>query len=217
MFQRGFLRSSRFSRTSLSRFPHPAGRRLLSTPPNHSQSADKVRSRIEHFESRLPRFLQKYTRPLRTAPVTHIASFLLLHEITAIVPLVGLAATFHYSHWLPAYFSEGKYITDGIERFGRYFRRKGWIGIKDAEEVEEIEEDIKKGRIKDKKWRGKWWDRGEVGARWVVEVATAYTITKVLLIPRIMFSVWATPGFARLVMVPCTNGFKAMFKRIKGY
>jgi hypothetical protein len=33
--------------------------------------------------------------------VTHVVSFLILHEITAVVPLVGLAGLFHWTGWIP--------------------------------------------------------------------------------------------------------------------
>lgn len=44
---------------------------------------------------------------------------------------------------------------------------------------------------------GKGWRVGERGSRILVEVATAYAITKVLLPVRILVSVWGTPWFAR--------------------
>lgn len=44
------------------------------------------------------------------------------------------------------------------------------------------------------------WHVGESGSRILVEVATAYAITKVLLPARIVLSVWATPWFARVVL-----------------
>ena len=46
-------------------------------------------------------------------------------------------------------------------------------------------------------------------------LATAYAITKALLPLRLMFSVWATPGFARLVVVPIRNGVGRIFTRGK--
>lgn len=33
--------------------------------------------------------------------MTHVVSFLILHEITAVVPLVGLAGLFHWMGWIP--------------------------------------------------------------------------------------------------------------------
>lgn len=113
-------------------------------------SPSTSQSRIDRINARLPRFLQRYTTPLRNAPVSHITAFLVLHEITAVVPLFGLAATFHYTEWLPPYISEGKWVSDGVQKFGNYFRRKGWLGEEDG-------------------GREKWWGRSEGSVRIVVE------------------------------------------------
>jgi len=43
--------------------------------------------------------------------------------------------------------------------------------------------------------------------------ATAYAVTKALLPVRLIFSVWATPWFARVAIVPMTNLFRRMFKK----
>lgn len=43
--------------------------------------------------------------------------------------------------------------------------------------------------------------------------ATAYAITKALLPVRLVFSVWATPWFARVAVAPATNGFGRLFRR----
>ena len=128
-------------------------RRFFSVRPDHvnSEAARKTRSRLTRLTSRLPRFLQRYTSPLISAPLTHISAFLLLHELTAIVPLFTLAGIFHYTQWLPPYISEGKWISNGVEKFGNYFRRKGWLG--DEEYAR----------------RHRWWGRGEGGVRVVVE------------------------------------------------
>jgi Hypothetical protein FLILHELTA len=134
----------------------------------------------------VPPFLQRFTIPLANAPVSHVTSFLLLHELTAVVPLVSLFALFHYSSWLPPYISEGAWVKEGIEKFGRYFQRKGWLGDQDSK-------------------RGKGWSFGENGVRVLVEVATAYTVTKALLPLRLIASVWATPWFARIAVMPVTG------------
>ncbi|KAH6719420.1 hypothetical protein BKA61DRAFT_473408, partial [Leptodontidium sp. MPI-SDFR-AT-0119] len=123
-------------------------------------------STIDRILTRLPRFLHPYTTALRTAPISHLTSFLILHEITAIVPLVGLATTFHYAGWLPETWVQGRWVNEGVERFGRYFGRRGF----------------------------------ERGTRILVEVATAYAITKVLLPVRVLVSVWGAPWFARAVL-----------------
>lgn len=218
----------------------------------HATNSKFPTSRIDRVNRRLPRFLHKYTSALANAPLSHITSFLILHELTAIIPLFGLAGYFHYTHWLPPWFAEGAWVLNGVERFGRYFRRKGWIRSGEAEEAErevmEIQEqegkwkqqdaDREGGKDEEKRWKewmrekgiikttevdgkklrkiDKAWKINEGGVRLVVEFATAYAITKALLVPRIMFSVWATPGFARWTVVPLTARLGKVFSRGKG-
>jgi len=170
------------------------GRRLQST---NSQSSDakaaKTRERADRVLNRVPKPLRKYTDGLRNAPVSHVVAFLILHEITAVVPLVGLATLFHYTQWLPTSLTNHEYITQGMEKFERYFRRKSWFGFSKEED--------NKGDSKS----------SENGARILVEVATAYAITKVLLPVRIILSVWATPWFARVFIGKIGGGIKRLF------
>ncbi|KAG5982061.1 hypothetical protein E4U55_002321 [Claviceps digitariae] len=151
-------------------------------------------SRIDRITARLPRRLQKYTHGLRNAPVSHIVSFLILHELTAIVPLFLLVALFHYTTFVPvAYMSThfGNYLQAGITRFERYFSRKGWFGFR----PEDVEKDGSDGVDA----LGKW-DSGERKYKILVEVALAYAVTKALLPVRIVGSVWATPWFAGVMI-----------------
>lgn len=79
-----------------------------------------------------------------------------------------------------------------------------------------VGEDAKKGRLGGKKGvttAGKWWGRGEGGVRLAVEFATAYALTKFLLPVRLVFSVWATPGFARWTVVPFIGWAGGLFGR----
>ena len=141
-------------RSVLRATPHvfrPRQRRLFAIKPDDvkPEPSEKTRSHILRLTQRLPKFLQRYTTPLVNAPLTHISAFLLLHELTAIIPLIGLAATFHYTQWLPA-FAEGKIASEGVKKFGNYFRKKGWLGH-------------------EKTRRFRWWGMGEGGTRLVVE------------------------------------------------
>jgi hypothetical protein len=200
MLQRSLLRP-------LLRTPHLPHRHLpLRRFATHPTPPPTSATRIDRFNRRLPKFLHKYTSALATAPLSHITAFLLLHELTAIIPLFGLAATFHYTHWLPSWFAEGAWVLAGVERFGKYFKRKGWIRSEDVAEAEAEVELRRRDRV---------WSVGEGGARVLVEFATAYTITKVLLPVRIMFSVWGTPGFARWAVLPVIRRFKTVFGRGK--
>ncbi|KAF2279893.1 uncharacterized protein EI97DRAFT_104871 [Westerdykella ornata] len=217
MIRRTLLRARRAPQSLLRK---PPTRRYASSPPEPpppSSSTSSPQSRISRLNARLPRFLHKYTSALSSAPLTHITAFLLLHEITAIVPLLGLAATFHYTHWLPSWFAEGAWVLKGVERFGLYFKRKGWIreeerGEAEREIGEHVVESERGGEGRMGRWRGmteRWrrrrdraWDVGEGGVRLVVEFATAYAIVKALLPVRVVLSVWATPWFAGWAVVP---------------
>jgi len=111
-------------------------------------------------------------------PFSHITSFLVLHELTAIIPLGGLFWLFHETHWTPPGLP-GEWIAAGAEKFGNYARRKGWESFK-----------------------------GDKGARILFEIATAYAVVKALIPLRIAFSLWATPWFARVFIVPVTKIFR---------
>ncbi|KAF2746079.1 hypothetical protein M011DRAFT_487594 [Sporormia fimetaria CBS 119925] len=174
-----------------------APKRSATTPSQSPPPQPQPQSRLARLNRRLPKFLHRHTNALASAPLTHITAFLLLHELTAIIPLFGLAATFHYTHWLPPWFAEGAWVLKGVEMFGRYFRRKGWI--RGDEEVE-AEREVKEARVVG--WRDRAWGFGEGGTRVVVEFATAYAIVKMLIPVRILMSVWAAPWFAGWAVVP---------------
>jgi hypothetical protein len=117
-----------------------------------------------------------------------------------------------------------------MERFGRYFGRKGWFGFSREGVSPAPSSDSEAGRVGDTIGDGdiigeaedgagrktreglveeteKRWHVGEAGGRILVEVATAYAITKVLLPARILVSVWGTPWFAKVVLGPVKGVF----------
>lgn len=174
-------------------------RRNLSSPPSKPapSSSKDSQSRLRRFNDRLPRFLRTYTTPLLGAPVTHITSFLILHEITAVLPLFGLVGAFHYGTWMPDLASgtgENNAFDEGAARFGRWLRKKGWVDESDVTTVADHEASGLAPREKER-----------AGVRLVLEFATAYAITKALLPVRLAASVWATPWFARTVLAPTTR------------
>ncbi|KAK7421326.1 hypothetical protein QQX98_002220 [Neonectria punicea] len=158
-------------------------------------------SRVDRITAKLPRRLQKYTNGLRNAPVSHIVSFLVLHELTAIVPVLGLFGLFHYTNHIPvSYMTEhfGSYVQDGVARFERYFKRKGWFGFgQDDNETPDLTTTAARPKSEEAMDR---WHSGDGRYKVVVEVALAYAITKALLPIRIVGSVWATPWFAGVLM-----------------
>jgi hypothetical protein len=127
-----------------------------------------------------------------------------LHEITAILPLFGLVAAFHYGAWMPDLSSDsdsGKSnaFDEGAKRFGRWLRKKGWVEESDISTVAEHEVTAHGAQ------------KEQAGIRLVLEFATAYAITKALLPLRIAASVWATPWFARTILTPTTNAARRLF------
>lgn len=214
------LRPLRNSTTqNVSHLRQPA-RRLNSTkppsptPPTSSAeaaaaAASKQQSRADRILSRLPRSMQGYAGRLRSAPLSHVVAFLVLHEVTAVVPLLGLFGLFHYGGASAApmgYMMEhyGDYVRDGTARFERYFTRKGWFGFGGDDEGEGAAAAAKGIGGEGEAENGNdvvmsRWEGSDGKYRIVVEVALAYAITKALLPARIVFSLWATPWFAGLM------------------
>ncbi len=240
MFRPSLLRRNRqlTSQSFFHRFfSNTTGRATTSAPPPHPPPQS---DRIQRVLRRTPKFLRPTLSALHNAPLTHITAFLILHELTAVVPLFGLVGAFHYFQWLPPFFAEGKWVVIGVEKFGNYFRRKGWIDAGDKKEAEELIESGDAEKVEMKKSKGrvatimdrirgeqdetkpkrkgifsKWWIRGESGTRLVVEFATAYAVVKMLLPLRLVVSVWGAPWFARWTVVPFSNMIKGYFRRPK--
>ncbi|KAL4886276.1 hypothetical protein BJY04DRAFT_100179 [Aspergillus karnatakaensis] len=192
------LRSFRFSARKYLQTP----RRQFSTPNPSSQPTSPpkdAQSRLRRLNDRLPSFLRAYTTPLLGAPATHVTSFLILHEITAVVPLFGLVAAFHYGGWLPDFTSYSGF-EEGTRRFGKWLRKRGWVEDVDAEVAQGTDTAVATATEKE-------------GVRLVLEFATAYAVTKALLPLRIAGSVWATPWFARVVLGSVGRGVKRLFRR----
>ncbi|CRG87401.1 hypothetical protein PISL3812_04418 [Talaromyces islandicus] len=177
-----------------------------STPP--SAGADtSASSRLQKFNDRLPRFLRRYTTPLLGAPTTHITSFLVLHEFTAVAPLFGLVAVFHYSGWMPTLTSgEGGAFNEAVQRFGKWMSKKGWVDSEDAETAKIASSTSVNGDnsllVSEQK-----------GVKLVFEFAAAYAVTKALLPLRIVASVWATPWFARVFIGPLGRRMGQIFRK----
>ena len=165
-----------------------------------SSSNPPPSSAFTRLLSRTPQFLRPTVSALHNAPVAHVTAFLLLHEITAVLPLFGLAGLFHYYHWLPQSFTEGE--GGYVEKFARYARKKGWIGKAEVEQL---------GGCREGEGQLKWWNDREGGVRWVIEFATAYAVVKALLPLRIVLSVWGAPWFARWTVIPVGGAFKRLF------
>ena len=152
--------------------------------------------------------MQRYTSRLKDAPVSHVAAFLILHELTAIVPVLGLFGLFHYladNNPVLTYMVEnyGEQVEGGVARFERYFRKKGWLSDGERAAIETEDTPTNAEPVPESAASAAETPAASVLARWpdaryriVVEVGLAYAITKLLLPVRIAASLSATPWFA---------------------
>ncbi|KAI1415363.1 hypothetical protein F5Y13DRAFT_187466 [Hypoxylon sp. FL1857] len=238
-----------------------------SSPANAESSAEALKTKradaiLTRASRWVPNRLQPYLSRLRSAPFSHVAAFLVLHELTAIVPLFGLAYLFYTMDWVPTSWVLGPWAAwaeEGLKRYIGYFKKKRWFGlggadgdrVKEGEErlEEQLREEVEKEKESRRKkgvsrlafWRRKdapatdtpgndgqgdgagagesktvtaWRkvrkvvtvDHTEKGYKIGIQIAAAYAITKMLLIPRIALSLWATPWLAR--------GFVAMRRSV---
>lgn len=246
--------------------PQPRARRFRSSdakpPPDPTSQAQAQTQRISRIRTRATRFLpqrlQTSLRNLRSAPLSHIGAFLLLHEVTAILPIFGLTYAFHELDWVPTSWVLGPWAAwaeDGLRKYVPYFRRKRWFGLHEAagddngdgrgraDGEEALESELRERTEREgrkKSWfarlfgkrngdavaedalpadssqadlggaRGEkaaavWHkvkkaatvDNTEKGYKIGVQIAAAYAITKLLLVPRIALSLWLTPWLAR--------------------
>ncbi|KAJ6256673.1 hypothetical protein Dda_8538 [Drechslerella dactyloides] len=126
---------------------------------------------------KIPPRLRPWATPLLHRPATHLTAFLLLHELTAILPLFTLFYAFHITHWNPSDLLPAEWVETGHARFKRYVERKGW----DA--------------------------KGWIDSRGLVELAAAYAVVKALMPVRVLVSLWGAPWFARVAVAPVVRLF----------
>ncbi|KAI2643348.1 hypothetical protein GGS21DRAFT_485863 [Xylaria nigripes] len=193
-------------------------------------------SRILDTTSRyLPKRLQTSLQNLRSAPFSHVCAFLILHEVTAIIPVLGLTYTFYTLDWTPTSWikgSENKEKQDGKLRqeAKRDEGRDGnapWIagsarqGGTDAATgdststllAEEVIDTAtgKASIVASEGANGPTKvERNRKFNQYAAQMAAAYAITKFLLVPRIALSLWLTPWLARGLV-----GFRQGLRRIR--
>lgn len=121
-------------------------------PPPSIPSKENPPRILTRLSRRLPKFLHPYTNRLVSAPLSHITSFLILHELSAVVPLVALFGLFHYTSWLPGeWLGETVWAKEKAEKLVRYLERKGyWKGRfqrknKEKKDEEKEEEEGEEG------------------------------------------------------------------------
>ncbi|AOW02654.1 uncharacterized protein YALI1_C15105g [Yarrowia lipolytica] len=132
----------------------------------------------------IPRFIRPLARRFKNAPVSYVTSFLIVHEITAIIPLFGL--------WW--YFNRYDFVPPGLP---------DWLIVKGMSVIDKLLET-----------QGWSFLNMENSARVVMQGAAAYALVKATLPVRIPISLLLTPPFARWIFIPTTRGVGRMFKNV---
>lgn len=74
---------------------------------------------------RLPKSLHKYAANFANTPVSHVTSFLILHELSAIAPLFGFWYLFHSLDFVPPHLPQ--WLTEnGVDFIKLMAERNGW-------------------------------------------------------------------------------------------
>lgn len=139
-----------------------------------------ARLQSEHpILKRIPKFLQPYTTGFINAPVSHVTAFIILHEITAIIPLFGFWYVFHkYPGLIPL-----DLPSWAIERGSKI-----------------IDSSMAKFDFSDYSIHDKF--------SFIKEGAYAFVVVKFLLPVRVMFSLTLMPWFAKWFILPFTKMFR---------
>ncbi|CAI5756432.1 unnamed protein product [Candida verbasci] len=127
---------------------------------------------------RIPKFMQNYSLKFINAPFSNLLSFIIVHELTAIIPLVGI---WYYLHQHPGLIPIDL-PTWALEKGGKVLDKVVSQYFTDFDSSSKI--------------------------NFIMEGAYAFTIVKFFLPLRILVSLWAMPHFAKWAILPITNIFK---------
>lgn len=148
-----------------------------------------------------------------TDPASMVVSFMILHELTAILPLIAifyalcaLGTGAYVMQWLlDASITQSDqenrmmmglraslrdYIQEGMQRAERYGRKKGWFGFEKGSQVQDVEVDAQVS------------PNAELIAGTFANAVAAYAITKALLPLRLAACVAFAGPFARWTIEP---------------
>lgn len=154
-----------------------------------SRAAKQIKEKVPGSAATrmFPKFMAKYAAKIGGAPMSHLTSFLLIHELTAIVPLFGIWGAFYYLDYVPLGMPDWL-IENGSEFIRKMAQRNNWDIMLHA----------------------------ETGAKIVAQGAASYAIVKAVLPLRLIFSLWCTPWVARRVVGPILGAFKRAKKTSTG-
>ncbi|KAI8947055.1 hypothetical protein F4801DRAFT_29850 [Xylaria longipes] len=114
-----------------SRSDPPIRVRFYTKPTTNAPHSRRI-SRILAGASRfMPKRLRGALQDLRSAPLSHIVAFLVLHEITAVLPVIGLAYAFYTLDYVPVNWA----AVDGLRKWANYFEKKRWLGHESGDDT----------------------------------------------------------------------------------
>lgn len=154
-------------------------RRIHDQPKFQTQEVSKRVVIGNAILRRIPKFLQPFSRRFLDAPVTHVTSFIILHELTAIIPLIGIWWVFHNYHDMIPNWDFTSYGIDQVTRI--------------------IDKSLKSWDFQDYSINEK--------ANFIMEGAYSYIIVKTLAPIRIMISLSMMPFFSKWVIEPIKKRF----------
>ncbi|ODV79798.1 uncharacterized protein CANTADRAFT_49891 [Suhomyces tanzawaensis NRRL Y-17324] len=128
---------------------------------------------------RVPKFLRPFALRFIHAPISHVTAFLILHELTAIIPLIGVWYVLHKYHLSIPMDLPSWAIDKGTKVIDSSMARFDFTG----------------------------WNVNEKFT-FMMEGAYAFVIVKFLLPVRLMISLGLMPWFSKWVVVPFTRIFK---------
>lgn len=152
-------------------------RSLSSVLPDKQPAASSAHPILK----RVPRFLRPYTTQFIGAPVSHVTAFIILHELTAIVPLVGFWYVLHRYHDL--------FMSASLDL-------PAWAIEKGTKVIDKAMAD----------WNFDDYSLNDK-MRFIMEGAYAYVIVKALFPVRLAASLLGMPWFARWFVLPFTKMF----------
>lgn len=165
-------------------------------PPSSVKGAIETHNRLQKIISKSrtlsklnqnPKFAHYFSRLSEAGVTSTVTSFLILHEITAIVPLFGLWWVF-YQLDLPDQYELPLYFTNLLDQCGDAMEKL-------------VGDDYSKGFDKN---------------RLILSGAISYAIIKVLYPLRVLVSLWAAPYLGKLLLLPLRK-IKSLFdKKTKG-
>ncbi|SCU88268.1 LAFA_0E11672g1_1 [Lachancea sp. 'fantastica'] len=143
-------------------------------PPNNLDRVHKViaKSRFLRKLNEKPRFKAYFDKLGQTSPVSTITSFLILHEITAIVPLFALWWVL-YKLNLEEQYNLPVYFKDLLNQCGDSIQKL----------VDNYDEGFDRNRL-------------------VLSGAISYAVVKILYPIRVLISLWAAPFFFKWIIAP---------------